>query len=297
MEITKEFKDRVAQALIEQRENYSGSEAAFAKRYGISPSVFNRIKNGEREKLIADVKWLALGREFGITTSERKWNMARTEVFTIIEEEVLFCKEWSKGMLFVDDCGIGKTYTARYLARTVKNCFYVDASQCKKENILIRALAQAVGVGQMGRIHDIKENTKYYLKMLPHPIIIIDEAGDLEYNAFMTLKEYWNATEGCCGWYLMGAAGLRRKLEKGMQDEKNGFAEMFSRHSDGFSNAVPFERNEKLAFYRKLITDVLSANMVDQARLKTIVNRCLTIDKTGRISGLRRAESLVILNT
>jgi len=297
MEITKEFKDKTAQALIEQRANYGGSEAAFAKRYGVSPSIFNRIKGGEREKLIADVKWLSLGRELGVPTSERKWSMARTEVFSIIEEEVLFCKEWSKGMLFVDDCGIGKTYTARYLARTMKNCFYIDASQCKKKIAFIRTLAQVVGVGQTGRIHDIKENTKYYLKMLPRPVVIIDEAGDLEYEAFMALKEYWNATEGCCGWYLMGAAGLRKKIDRGIRNEINGFAEMFSRHSERFSNAAPFERNEKLAFYRKLITDVLSANMADKTKLKTIVNRCLTIDETGRISGLRRAESLVILSS
>ena len=297
MEITKEFKEKVALALIEQRENYSGSESAFAKRLGINPAIYNRLKNGERDKLIADVKWLALGRELGVIISGRKWNTVRTEVFAIIEEEVLFCKEWSKGMMFVDDCGIGKSYTAEYLSRTVKDCFYVDASQCKERNEFVRALAQAVGVGQTWKIRDMKENTKYYLNMLPRPVVIIDEAGDLEYKAFMDLKEYWNATQNRCGWYLMGPPGLRKKMERGMLDETTGYAEMFSRHSERYSDIVPFEKNEKTAFYRKLLTDILSANMTDQSKLKTIVNRCLTIDETGRIGGLRRAESLVILNS
>jgi hypothetical protein len=130
LQITPEFKDKVVLALIEQRDNYSGSDAAFAKLHGIGASIYTRLKGGERERLLADAKWLNLGRELGVSLKQRSWNMARTEVFTIIEEEVLFCKEHGKSRIFADDCGIGKTYT-RYLARTVRNCFYMDASQSK----------------------------------------------------------------------------------------------------------------------------------------------------------------------
>jgi DNA transposition AAA+ family ATPase len=210
---------------------------------------------------------------------------------------VLFCKEHSKSRIFADDCGIGKTYAAKYLARTVKDCFYLDASQCKTKNEFIRALAKAVGVGDRGRIKEIKDDTKYYLRMLPAPVVIIDEAGDMNYAAFLELKEFWNATDSCCGWYLMGADGLREKIERGMRNKKVGFAEMFSRHSERYSTAVPFERNEKIAFYKKLITDVLNVNMTDKANLKSIVARCITADETGHIGGLRRAEGLLILNS
>jgi hypothetical protein len=297
IQLTTDFKENVVSALLVQRENYSGSDTDFSRQYGIDKSVYNRLKKGEREKLIADAKWLNLGRELGISLTERQWNTARTEVFSMIEEEVLFCKEWSKGRIFADDCGIGKTYTAKYLSRSLKNCFYVDASQCKTKHAFIRALAKAVGVGEKGKISDIKADTKYYLKMLPKPIIIIDEAGDLEYTAFLELKEYWNATDGCCGWYLLGADGLREKMERGKRAKKVGYAEMFSRLSENYSAAVPFERTEKLNFYKKLITDVLSVNMEDKTQLQKVVARCLTADETGHIGGLRRAESLAILNS
>jgi hypothetical protein len=298
LQITIEFKEKVMSALLVQRANYDGSDTAFAKLHGLSPAVYNRLKGGERDKLLADAKWLHLGRELGVQMNERKWNMARTEVFNIIEEEVLFCKEYSKSRLFADDCGIGKTYGAKYLSRTVKNCFYMDSSQHKTTNDFIRGLAKAVGVGTNGRLADLKAGIKYYLSsgVLPQPVVIIDEAGDLNYGAFMELKEFWNATDGCCGWYLMGADGLREKMERGIRNKKVGFAEMFSRHSERYGTAVPFERNEKIAFYRKLITDVLSVNMSDKAELKRIVNRCITADETGHIGGLRRAESLLILN-
>jgi hypothetical protein len=132
--------------------------------------------------------------------------------------------------------------------------------------------------------------------MLTQPIIIVDEAGDLEYPAFLELKELWNATENHCGWYMIGADGLRAKITMGMYHKKEGYKEMFSRFSERYTTEVPIDKNEKLKFYRKLITDVLSANMDNKENLEAIVKRCLTTSDD-HISGLRRAESLLILNS
>jgi hypothetical protein len=203
--------------------------------------------------------------------------------------------EFSKSRMYVDDCGIGKTYTAKYLSKTVKNCFYVDASQGKTKQQLIRLIAKSIGVDDKGRYHDVKANIKYYIKMLTKPVIMIDEAGDPDYAAFMDLKELWNATDGYCGWYMIGAEGLRAKMERGISNKKVGFKEMFSRYSEKYTSVVPVDRQERLAFYRKLITDVLSVNMADTSNLNAIVKRCLTTDGE-HIGGLRRAESLLILN-
>ncbi|MFV0598780.1 MAG: ATP-binding protein [Bacteroidales bacterium] len=296
LQITQDFINKVAEGILAKRDNYSGSDSDFARSLGINQAIFNRIKKGEREKLLAEAKWLSIGRELGISLSERKWNPAKTEVFKVIEEEVIFCKEFSKSRIFVDDCGIGKSYTAKYLSNSLKNCFYVDCSQAKSKRELIRTLAKAIGVDDKGKLSEIKANTKYYLRLLPKPIIIMDEAGDLDYGAFLELKEYWNATDGYCGWYLMGADGLREKMERGIRNKKVGFAEIFSRYSERYGNIVPAERNDKISFYRKLITDVLSVNMDDKDLMNKIVLRCLTADEQGHIGGLRRAESLLILN-
>ena len=97
-------------------------------------------------------------------------------------------------MIFVDDCEIGKTVAAQDLSRRLVNCFYVDASQCKTKRLFINALAQAIGLKEKSKYAETKENIKWYLKSLDNPIVIVDEAGDLEYPAFLELKEFWNAT-------------------------------------------------------------------------------------------------------
>lgn len=278
------------------RTRYGGSDGAFAKQQGINGSVWSRLKNGETEGLLKDTQWLNLGRELNVSLNQRKWNMARTEVFDAIKSDVEFCQKHAKGMVLVDDCAIGKTFTAKYLSKTLNNCFYIDGSQCKEKNLFIRAFGKAVGLDHTGRISDIKANIKYYLRMLENPVIILDEAGDLGYTAFLELKEFWNGTEGVCGWYLMGADGLRAKIERGITYRKVGYRELLSRYSNKFMKIIPTDRNERLAFYRKMISDVLAVNISDKKHLPGLVTKCMAADSSGEIGGLRRAETLLILN-
>lgn len=297
IEITEDFKANVLKALSVARENYSGSNAAFAKKYGINESIYVELKKGNIEKKMSAAKWLNVGRMLDVSPSERHWNMARTDVFDTIEEQVLFCKEYGKSRMFVDECAIGKTYSALYLSRTLKNCFYIDCSQCKNQNELIRALARCIGAEGGGTLYDMKETIKYMLKAMPKPLVIIDEAGDLEHKAFMVLKEFWNATDGCCGWYMMGADGLRTKIQYGKdKSRKEGYKELFSRFNSKYGSVVPTGKEDKMAFYRKLIGDVLSVNVADAKVIGKIIRQCLATDSADDETGLRRAESLLILN-
>lgn len=295
MEITSVFKEKVIDALLERRALFGGSDTQFARSIEINPAVFNRIKNGERDRVLADSKWLSLGREFGVSLNARKWNTVETDVFAQIREEILWCKAFSKSRIFVDNCGIGKTYTAKYLAKKEKNVFYIDCTQCRKKSFFIKALARVLGVEVKGQLDEIKENTKYYISLLEQPIVIVDEAGALDKDALGLVQEYWNATEGFCGWYMMGANALRNKIATGVSKDRDYFAELFSRFSDNFSNIVPVGQDDKVAFYKKLIADVLGANINDKTKLNELVNLCI-VKKDGVVSGLRRAESLLLLH-
>lgn len=293
--LTTDFKKQVLAEIAKRRANFEGPDSSFARSIGVAISVYNRMKRGETDSLLAMPKWIQLGREFGVELNERKWRPARTKVFMVIEEDVNFCQNYSKSLICVDDCGIGKTFTAKYLSKTRKNCFYVDASQCKTKMAFIKALAKAVGSESKGHYIDIKEYLKYTIKSMTNPVIIIDEAGDLEYAAFLELKEFWNSTEHCCGWYLMGADGLRRKIERGIENRKVGFREIFSRFSDKYTTITPRDKDERKFFYISEIVAVLKENGCNEAEAIQIAKRCLTNDNTGQASGLRRAESLMIL--
>lgn len=297
IEITDQYRNSVLSALERARGNYDGSDAAFAKKYGINKSVYSTLKSGDIAGKLSSARWLELGRLLGVRPDERKWNMARTDVYNIIEERVLFCKEYSKSRMFVDECAIGKTYAAKYLARTVKNCFYIDATQCRSKGAFIRTLARVVGADTVGTMEEVEDAVKYVLMVLPKPVVIIDEAGALSHTSLEVLHGLWNGTENSCGWFLLGADGLRTKLQNGKnRSKKTSYKELFSRFSSRYESIVPSGREDRLAFFRKLISDVLYANVDDSDLVAKVTNRCLQTDSSEAETGLRRAESLLILS-
>ena len=297
IEISTEIKRKAVAALLEVRGNFSGSNEKFAKQWGFNGAIWSRMRSGQVDGLVKDSTWLHICRELNVVAGEKKWKPARTDVFITIEKDIEFCKQFAKARIFVDECAIGKTFAVKYLSKTLRNCFYIDASQAKTQQLLVRKLAKAIGLGDTGTHNSIKDEIKAYLKMLPEPIVIIDEAGDLNYNALLELKEFWNATEGACGWYLVGADGLREKIRRGIIARKVGFKEIFSRFSGNFNSCVPVGEQDKKIFYRKLVTDVLEVNMTDKSQLDTIVRRCIANDMNDNTGGLRRAESLLILHS
>jgi type II secretory pathway predicted ATPase ExeA len=294
--ITAEFRQKIIEALLQQRNQFSGSDKEYATQFGINLSVYNRVKNGDHAVSISSGLLINIARELDITIGDKKWHVAKTAVYETIKDDITNCQAYGKSLMCVDDCGIGKTFTAKYLSKTLKNCFYVDASQAKTKMLFIKLLAKTIGVDYKDKYYKMKANIKYALNTLQNPVVIIDEAGDLDYNAFLELKEFWNATDEMCGWYLIGADGLREKIARGIGCKKVGYAEIFSRFGERYTEPVPKNKQEKLKYMKQLITDVLRANMKDLKQMNSIVARCLINDDTGHLGGLRRAKLLLTLN-
>lgn len=290
MNLSNEFKDKVRLAVLEARSRYGGSDSAFAKSLEIPAPSYSRLKNGDTTKLLSDNMWLKLGRIYNVSVKTNHWKVARTTVYTEIEDNLQFCQEFSKSMILVDDCGIGKTFCSKHILKSMTNAFYLDCSQAKRRMEFIRLLARTIGIDNTGRIQEIKANVKYALNLLESPLVVLDEAGDLDYGAFLDLKELWNGTSGNVGWYMMGADGLRDKVQKGINRRKVGYAEIFSRFSDEFVTLTPYGKADKDKFYTQLIGDVATVNVKNKAVVPKLVNKCRKKEST-----LRFLETLIQL--
>lgn len=296
MNISTTFKQRIITAIAEARNNYEGSDSAFSKTLSINNSIYSRILKGETEHVLSESKWLHIARVLDVRLNSEKWTTAKTEVFKKIEGDLHNCKLNAAALILVDECGIGKTYSARHIVRTMKNSFFLDCSQCKTKQMFIRTLAKTLGVENKGRYQDVKADLKYAILFMEQPLIVLDEAGDLDYPAFLEMKEMWNATEGACGWYMMGADGLKAKIERGINHRKVGYREIFDRFNNRYMKAVPMGADNKEAFYARLIGDVLVANLppAEQKRINDYVKKVLATDSGGH-GTLRRAKTIVNL--
>lgn len=292
-----QYIELVQKALISKRnESAWESEKSFAINFGLNEAIWSRIKKGETEKLMTIDRWFELGRLLEVHIDDNAWKTVKTVVFKNIESDILFCKKNSECLLLVDECGIGKSYTAKYIRKSTEpqyqNIFYQDCSQTKTKQLLIRSIAKEIGVNNKGKYVDVKNNVKHQLNSrFIDPCVVLDEVGDLEYAAFLEIKELQNATTDKCGWFMMGADGLRTKINRGIENEKEGYKEIFSRFGDSFMKITPDDEMEQQRFYKELITDILKANLKDKSQINDVI-------KKSRIKGegmpsLRRAQKLV----
>lgn len=272
MEITNEVKGRIAGAIASDRENYP-SDNRHATALGIAASVYNAIKKGNYERQVSDANWIGIARRLGVQLrKEMPWTAAKTPTYVFISKQLEACQDSGLSAILCDMPNIGKTFTGKAYVKQHKNAVYVDCSQVKTKLKLIRHIAKEFGVGSYGRYSDVYEDLVAYLRTIDKPLIVLDEAGDLQYEAFLELKALWNATERCCAWYMMGADGLKEKINRAIEGKKVGYTEMLSRYGDTYSKVTPDDAREREKFLKAQAAIVTKVNAPEGSDIARIVN-------------------------
>lgn len=258
--ITTEIKNRILEAIKANRANYP-SDAKHAASLGITTSVYSAVKNGQTDRVLSDANWISIARKLGVSLrGEIEWKVAKTPTYQFITAQLEACQSGAISAIMCDLPNIGKTFTARHYVKTHPNAVYIDCSQVKTKLKLVRKIAAEFGVDGKGRYADVYEDLVFYLRSIDSPLVILDEAGDLQYEAFLELKALWNATERCCAWYMMGADGLKEKINRSIECKKVGYTEMLSRYGDRYSKVTPDDSKERARF------------LIEQARIVARLN-------------------------
>lgn len=271
--ITEIQKKKILAAVNANRANYP-SDAKHAASLGLSNSVYSALKNGQTEKTLSEGNWISIARRLGVSLrNEIEWKAAKTATFQYVTAQLELCQASGLSAILCDIPNIGKTFTARQYVQCHKNAVYIDCSQVKTKRKLVRKLAGEFGVDAKGKYADVYDDLIYYMRSMETPLVILDEAGDLQYEAFLELKALWNATERCCAWYMMGADGLKEKINRNIDCKKVGYTEMFSRYGDRYSKVTPDDGKEREAFLRKQADIVARLNAPEGTDIGAIVRK------------------------
>lgn len=268
--ITTDVKQRIIYEIKRRRTNYS-SDAKMAVALGINSAQFSRILKGELENVVSNANWVSIARKLDVQIgTQAEWVTAKTPVFNYIYRQLEACQANALSGLLCDIADVGKTYAARCYVKEHRNAVYIDCSQVKSKQKLVRQMAREFGINHIGSYHEVYEDLIYYLRSIPNPVIILDEAGDLDYSAFLELKALWNATEYSCGWYMMGADGLRRKIESNLSRSKVGYTEIFSRYGSRYQKITPEGKAELEKFNMAQVALIAQANGAKKADIQKI---------------------------
>lgn len=279
-------KMRIVEAILANRVNYP-SDAKHATALGLSTSVYNNVKKGNIDRQMSDANWLSIAQRLGVKLrEEEEWVIVETEAYSFITSQMRACQELSLSANFCDIAGVGKSTAGVSYALNNKNAVYIRGSRAKTKRRLLLQIAQEFGVNTTGTYYMIYDRLVDYLnKEVDHPLVIIDEAGDLNYEAFLEIKSLWNDTEYRCGWYMMGADGFKAKVLRLMQQEKVGFAEMFDRFLEKFSKVSKEGGKEQKEFMLGQCLQVAKANAPEGVDPKRLAVKAM---------GLRRLRADII---
>ena len=103
---------------------------------------------------------------------------------------------------------------------------------------------------------------------MQQPLIILDEAGDLDDRSILEIKRLYNNLEGSCGFYLVGADGLQRKIERGVANGKQGFLETYSRFGKKFSRHTPKDLEKRTPFMVQAAREILEAQGITSKEIQ-----------------------------
>lgn len=288
--LTTEFKLRIVEAIESNSFKYKSNRAQ-AVSLELNPAQFSRILKHDLDKVLSDSKWLKIARKYNVSANpnELKWQTAKTEVYNYIYTQLELCQDMGVSGIFCDVADIGKSFTAKDYVSRHRNAIYVDCSQSKSRTSFLKSIAREFGIDHIGRLSEIRKDLIQYMKAMTKPLIILDEAGDLDYPAFLEIKALWNATEYSCGWYMMGADGLKQKIERNRTLQKVGFSEIFSRLGNRYQRVTPVEEKERKKFLSNQAVAVARANQSAQ-RPAVIASKALGSLRRVRIEVIKEHQ-------
>lgn len=295
LQFTDQEKETIGQKMMEQFEAGNFDKLSrFAASVDLLPADMTNIKAvkwKEQPQLIGAPKWIKMARIVGYDKRESiQLKTARTKTFKYVVSQLETAQQNSLSKMLVDDAGIGKTVAAQWYAENNKYAFYIDCSDNPNKARFIRALSQSLGIGRNGKLNDLLDDSIYMLRQLVNPILIFDEYGDLEDTTVLIQKRLYNSLKGICAFYKIGADGMKKKITRGIENEKLGYVEVFSRDGRSYNKVTPQLMDERVSFYREQAHDIAIENGLTKSEANEISTM---LTKGGQLNDMRFVENAV----
>jgi len=201
------------------------SQKKVANKAGISNATISQMVNGKWE-LIADEMW----RKVSVTLRiEDSWNTAVTSNFKLITELVGASKQLHMSIGISYDAGHGKSHAYKAFERMNQNVIYVECKNYWSKKSYVKALLTACGMEVFGTTEEMIEAFIGHVMELEAPIIIIDQMDKLKDPQMDLFMDFYNDLYNHCGFVLSGVPALKKRVLKGVQRDKIGYCELWSR--------------------------------------------------------------------
>lgn len=256
----------------QQKEAISQEIAALATRTsqvkishmaGVSNATISQIIAGNW-KNISDEMWRRIQVSLRI---DPNWRSAETFNLNKLTQLLSIAQNRGISIGISNDAGTGKSHAYKTYARENPNVVYVECKHIWSKKSYIKALLSAAGMSQEGTTEEMFDKFISQQRSLSIPLIIIDQIDKLKDSQMDLFMDMYNDLDGHCGFVLSGVPALEKRVLKGVQRDKIGYRELWSRIGRKFIKLDPIKLRD--------VANICEQNgILDAHIIETIFDNC-----------------------
>lgn len=225
--MTQTEKTAIAAKLRAYVESKESQNAAAKSLRGVSAATVSQILNGKWE-LIADEMWRTVANQIGYDS--RQWSVIETEGYRRMTDVLTDAQQNSLVMAVVGDAGCGKSQAIKNYAANNRGVIALSCSEYWNRKEFLTELLQSLGVEAGGStVADMVREAIRQLKRREGVLIVLDEADKLSDQVLHFFITIYNKLEDMVGIVLCATQYLKKRIERGVVNNRKGYKEIYSR--------------------------------------------------------------------
>lgn len=201
------------------------SQVKVSHRADVSNVTISQMINGNWSKISPEM-WRRVQVKLRI---DPNWRTAETNNFKILTHLQRFAQSNSNSIGISHDAGAGKSHAYKFYSRNNDNVIYVECKNIWSKKSYIKALLSAAGMSQSGTTEEMFESLIAHIRGMEKPLVIIDQIDKLKDSQMDLFMDMYNDLDGHCGFVISGVPALKKRILRGVQRDKIGYRELWSR--------------------------------------------------------------------
>lgn len=212
----------------------------FIDRIGTLKKATKRIDGGSIGTLskLANYQWkgisdsmiLNVGKQIGWSAQQEVWNLVETSTYRDLKEIADDAKRYGNVFCCIASAGSGKTRTVKTYANQNEDVYHIVCRDFWSRKDFLKEFLKELGMAFHGLAqNDMMELIIYALRKRYQPLVILDEFDKLPDHTFSFFITLYNLLEDECGVILMATDHLEKRMNSGLDHNKKGYQEIYSR--------------------------------------------------------------------
>ena len=220
-------KEAIAAKLRTYVDSKESQNAAAKSLRGVSAATVSQILNGNWD-LISDDMWRTVGNQIGY--DPRNWVVIETEGYRRMTQVLTDAQRHSLVMAVTGDAGCGKSQAIKGYAGSNRNVIALSCSEYWNRKEFLGELLQSLGTEPGGStVADMMREAIRQLKRREGVLIVLDEADKLSDQVLHFFITIYNKLEDTVGIVLCATQYLKKRIERGVVNNRKGYKEIYSR--------------------------------------------------------------------